>query len=562
MELSELLAAAVQVGQYISIWKMVPILIVLIIWGRLLTWADKDSIDAHLPRLPLNAAFLAGLVAAVALFLMVPGFALAFAVFMFIMVAEVATYLILRNNKIGLGDLSQQFKGWLHGFGSKKEKVVEAAVGEVLLHAKNGGAIEPPDSESPDLAGFMAVQSILSGPMKLGAESLQMAPQENAAPVKYYVDGVSYSGATLDKTASAAAVTYLKTLAGMDVHDKRKPQNGKMKVTLNGKKHELDLRTAGSTAGESLWVEVDPKKRHMEKLDQLGFSEDQLQTLDRYVQEKDGIIILSAPKDQGLTSLLYAVMRRHDAFLTHIVTLEHKQEQDLEGITQTPLPPGAPPQEEAKQADWLISQEPHVFLIDEVTDPKTAQAIVRHASGGKRAYVGMRAASTFDALNQWRKLVGDDKTALKYLRLVVNGRLVRRLCMACKVGYTADPETLRRLNMSPDKTAKLYQARTQPMVDQKGNPMPCDFCNDLRYKGRTGVYEMFEVDDEVRQVLLAGGSVNQLKQLFRKQRRRYMQEMALARVESGDTSVQEVLRVLKATDPAAAAAQPAGARRK
>jgi type II secretory ATPase GspE/PulE/Tfp pilus assembly ATPase PilB-like protein len=116
--------------------------------------------------------------------------------------------------------------------------------------------------------------------------------------------------------------------------------------------------------------------------------------------------------------------------------------------------------------------------------------------------------------------------------------------------------------MSPDKTAKLYQARTQPMVDQKGNPMPCDFCNDLRYKGRTGVYEMFEVDDEVRQVLLAGGSVNQLKQLFRKQRRRYMQEMALARVESGDTSVQEVLRVLKATDPAAAAAQPAGARRK
>jgi type II secretory ATPase GspE/PulE/Tfp pilus assembly ATPase PilB-like protein len=174
----------------------------------------------------------------------------------------------------------------------------------------------------------------------------------------------------------------------------------------------------------------------------------------------------------------------------------------------------------------------------------------------------MRAASTFDALNQWRKLVGDDKTALKYLRLVVNGRLVRRLCMACKVGYTADPETLRRLNMSPDKTAKLYQARTQPMVDQKGNPMPCDFCNDLRYKGRTGVYEMFEVDDEVRQVLLAGGSVNQLKQLFRKQRRRYMQEMALARVESGDTSVQEVLRVLKATDPAAAAAQPAGARRK
>ena len=121
-------------------------------------------------------------------------------------------------------------------------------------------------------------------------------------------------------------------------------------------------------------------------------------------------MILSAPKDQGLTSLLYAVMRRHDAFLTHIVTLEHNQQQDLEGITQTPLPPGATPQEESEQADWLISQEPHVFVIDQVDDAKTAQAIIRHASGGKRAYVGMRAGSTFDALNQWRKLVGDDKS--------------------------------------------------------------------------------------------------------------------------------------------------------
>jgi type II secretory ATPase GspE/PulE/Tfp pilus assembly ATPase PilB-like protein len=561
MELSQLLAAAVQVGQYISIWKMVPILIVLIIWARLLTWADKDSLEAHLPRMPLNAAFLGGLIAAFALFLVVPGFALALAVFMFIMVAELATYLILRNQKVGLSDLSQQFKDWIGGFGRKGPKVVEAAAGEVMLHNKSGSAIAPPDSESPDLAGFMGVQSILTGPMRHTAESLHLAPQENAAAVRYSVDGVSYSGSTLDKAASTAAITYIKTLAGMDVADKRKPQSGKMKVTLDGKKHELELKTAGSTAGESLWIEFDPKKRHTEKLDQLGMSEEQLQTIERYVSENDGIVILSAPKDQGLRSLLYSVMRKHDAFLTHIVTLEHNQQQDLEGITQTPLAPGASPAEEAKQADWLVSQEPHVFVIDEVQDPKTAQAIIRHASGGKRAYVGMRASSTFDALNQWRKLVGDDKAALKYLRLVVNGRLVRKLCMACKVGYTADPETLRRLNMSPEKTAKLFQARTQPMVDQKGNPMPCDFCHDLRYKGRTGVYEMFEIDDEVRQVLLAGGSVNQLKQLFRKQRRRYMQEMALARVESGDTSVQEVLRVLKATDPSSGAAS-ATAKRK
>ena len=116
--------------------------------------------------------------------------------------------------------------------------------------------------------------------------------------------------------------------------------------------------------------------------------------------------------------------------------------------------------------------------------------------------------------------------------------------MACKVGYTADPETLRRLNMSPDKVGKLFQARTQPLRDQKGNPLVCEFCQDMRFVGRVGVYETFIVDDEVRNVIVGGGTINQLKALFRKQRQKYLQEAALARVEAGDTSVQEVLRVL------------------
>ncbi|HTL29012.1 MAG TPA: hypothetical protein VL282_07325, partial [Tepidisphaeraceae bacterium] len=225
MDLGQLLAAAtpIEVGQYISVWKCLPVLIVLLIWARLLTWADKDSIDAHLPRDPLNAAFLGGIIAAVALFLVVPGFGLAFAVFMFFFVAEIATYLLLRNQKIGLSDLSQQFKDWIGSVGRKGPKEVEAAPGEVLLMNKSGSSIAAPDAESPDLAGYLGVQQLLTAPMRHTAGSLHMAPQENAAAVRYVVDGVTYTGPTLDKNTSGAAITYLKQLAGMDVADKRKP---------------------------------------------------------------------------------------------------------------------------------------------------------------------------------------------------------------------------------------------------------------------------------------------------------------------------------------------------
>jgi type II secretory ATPase GspE/PulE/Tfp pilus assembly ATPase PilB-like protein len=112
--------------------------------------------------------------------------------------------------------------------------------------------------------------------------------------------------------------------------------------------------------------------------------------------------------------------------------------------------------------------------------------------------------------------------------------------------YNPDPETLKKLNMPPERVGKLFTARTTPLRDPKGREMVCDFCLDLRFRGRVGVFEMFQIDDDVRQVVQAGGSINQLKMLFKKQRQRYLQEAALARAVAGDTSLQEVARVLRA----------------
>jgi general secretion pathway protein E len=217
----------------------------------------------------------------------------------------------------------------------------------------------------------------------------------------------------------------------------------------------------------------------------------------------------------------------------------------LEGITQNKLAANASPAEEAKSTSWVISQEPDAIMISKIEDRRSATDLIKYAKGGKAVYVGMQAGSTFEALDAWRKLVGDDRLATDQLRLIIAGRVLRKLCNACKVGYAPDPGTLRKLNMNPDKVSTLFQARTQPLRDQKGNPIPCEFCNDLRFKGRTGVFETFLVDDEVREVIAAGGSANQLKAVFRKQRAKLLQEEALGLVEKGDTSVQEVLRVLK-----------------
>ncbi len=200
-------------------------------------------------------------------------------------------------------------------------------------------------------------------------------------------------------------------------------------------------------------------------------------------------------------------------------------------------------------------------MLDQITSPASARELVTYAAEGKRVYVGMRAGNTFDALKQWRKLVGDDALAVKGLRMVIAGRLMRKLCSACKVAIQPDPETLRKLNLDPARITKLYIARTEPMKTDKGVVVPCDHCQELRFKGRLGVFEIFNIDDDAKQAITSGGSETQLKASFRKQRLRFMQEMALVQVEAGETSVQEVLRAMKDTPtPTATPTKPAPTR--
>lgn len=530
-------------GGYVSIVKLIPALLILLVWARLMTWADKDAPVAHLPRMGINIAMLCGMVLAFALFFLLPYYFIALPAVLVIFGAELGTYLILRHQKVGLSDLKDQFNAWIKGMGGKKKEAV-APPGQVLLMTKGGQAMPIPKADDGDRPGYDAAQIMLTDPLRKGADQIDVDSRgEAGTTVRYWVDGVSYTGQALDRAAGAAGILYMKAIAGLDIEDRRKPQSGAMRITIEGQKHDLNVQTAGSTAGESMRLSLDPKKQHDFQLNQLGFSEKQLATVKESIQEKTGIVLLSAPKGMGLTSLMYGILRGHDAFLEHIQTVEREAPQDLDGITQTKLGTNASAAEEFKAADWVISQEPDVILINKVEDNRTAAELIKFAkTNNKRVYIGFRAGSTFEALDQWRKLVGDDGQAVEVLRMVINGRVLRTLCNACKVEFSPDPAMLRKLGMNPEKVTKLFQARTQPLRDPKGNPVPCTFCNDLHFKGRTGVFEIMTIDDEMREAIAAGRPV---EQVFRKQRGRFLQEEALALVEGGQTSVQEVKRVMK-----------------
>jgi type II secretory ATPase GspE/PulE/Tfp pilus assembly ATPase PilB-like protein len=545
--------AAIPTGPYINGYAVLAMVVVLLPWARLLTWIDKDAPNCHLPRVILNCAFFGGLLAAVFLFLVAPfGLWGGLGVLIGIMLAEVGVYLGLRYQKVGLKDIKEQLKGLFERKGEKTEKKAKAVAGQVTIINKAGVPMPQPDPQTPERQQYDTAMQILTEPMRRGAEKMELVCTSDGAAASYQVDGVVHDGPTLDRSAAAAATGYFKFLSGLDINEKRKPQTGSFKTVINGIKREMKITVRGSSSGESMTIISEPKKRHGFTLDTLGFSPEQLQTVKDMITDGSGLVLLAVPSGHGLTALEYAIMRGHDAFLQHLITIEREVAQELEGVTQNLLPLGCSAQEEAKQVAWVVSQEPDVILMAGIEDSNAARDLAGYSeTAGRRAYVGLRAMSAFDALKQWRKLVGDDNLAIKSLRLIIAGRAVRMLCENCKIGYTPDPTLLKKLNMDPARVSKLFQARTSPMRDPKGNPVPCTACNDLAFKGRVGVYELLVIDDEMRQLLANNASDPQIKQAFRQQKGRYLQEMALELVERGVTSVNEVQRAMKPAEPAA-----------
>ncbi len=536
--------ADVNGGGYISIYKIIPVLLVLLVWARLLTWVDKDAPTLNLPREKLNLPLFGGLLLGFAAFFALPNFFLAFAVLLLCVGAEAGIYLNIRKKVSDFDDIKRQFKEWLESFrGKKLDTKLEVAEGQVAILSKAGPPILPPDPKLPERAIYDAMQTALVEPLTKLAEQIDLAPEAEGLAAKYIVDGVVYRGAVLQPALGASLISHLKEAAGLVVTEVRKPQTGSFKVTLNGKKRELKAQTAGTRAGEYMRLFVDPKKKADINLGNMGLSERQLGYINELLADKKGIVIISAPKGHGLTTAFYSMVRGHDVFIELIHTIERDSDDGVDGATMNRIAPTAPPEEEAKKLDWIVSQEPDVIAIAPVESQEAARGLIEFAKTGKRVYIAMRASSTFEALDQWRKLVGDNTLAMQELRLVINGRILRKLCEACKVGYAPDAPTLRKLGINPERVTALFQARTTPMKDQKGEVVPCMFCNELRFKGRVGVYETLMIDDEVRQAIAAGKSPSTA---FRKQRGKYLQEEALALVEKGQTSVQEVLRVLKA----------------
>jgi len=251
---------------------------------------------------------------------------------------------------------------------------------------------------------------------------------------------------------------------------------------------------------------------------------------------------------------MYSLVRNHDAFLNNINTLEKLPTSKLLNVTQNTYSlSDTGTTTYAKRLQAIVRMGPDVVGIGECEDDETAKVASAAAKDGKIIYIVMNADSVLQALGKWLKLVGDRKLVAETLVGISNQRLLRKLCEQCKQGYTPNAELLKKFNLPAEKAKVLYRPGKE-IFDKRGKPSMCQHCQGTGFVGRTGVFEMIVLNDELRKAVRQVKQLPELGMQFRRAKMLYLQEQALRKVIAGTTAVNEMLRVLASAKKDAAEA--------
>ena len=370
---------------------------------------------------------------------------------------------------------------------------------------------------------------------------LMVLPQKGQ--IRLRIEGEVVEGGSLDRRAADGVSAFMKKLAGLDPAETRKPQEGRLRAAVAGQTFELRVKTSGSVRGEQVGVRIFDLATSQMSLDELGLSAPQLEALKAALLAKPGLVILSGPRNCGLTTMLQAALRNYDRYMNNVIAFEPHVEMEVENVTHLNLN-----QEDGASAANEVRQHtrmgPDIVAIDSLNSPEVALLIVEQARE-RRALAALRAGDAGEALARMATLLGATDALAATVRLAMNQRLVRLLCPQCKEAYRPNPDFIRKANLGSQRVELLYRPPTRAAAG--GKAAECPKCHDARYVGRSGLFELMVIDDEARRLIAGRASASDLRVYARKRGMRNLQEEGLQLVIDGKTSVDEVLRAIKQT---------------
>ena len=379
------------------------------------------------------------------------------------------------------------------------------------------------------------VSLIITNALDMRASDIHVEPFENRLSVRYRVDGVLHDVESPPKRLAAPVISRIKIMANLDIAERRLPQDGRIRLRVQGKEIDLRVSTVPTMHGESVVMRILDKGGVALDFYKLGFAEDTLKSFIEVLQQPHGILLVTGPTGSGKTTTLYTALDRLNQPDVKILTVEDPVEYQMVGINQIQVKP----QIDLTFANALrsiVRQDPDVIMIGEIRDLETAQIAVQSALTGHMVLSTLHTNDAASTVNRLLDMGVDDYLLTSTVVGILAQRLVRKLCPHCKEPYHALPEIVTQLGLAkfaPPGDITLFHARG------------CGQCSQTGYMGRFCILEMLPMSDPLRSLIMKHVNSNELKAQAQRDGMVSMYEDGMRKALAGDTTFEEVLRVTR-----------------
>jgi len=379
------------------------------------------------------------------------------------------------------------------------------------------------------------VNLVLTDAVKRGASDIHMEPYEKEFRVRFRIDGVLQGIMTPPLKLKDAITSRLKIMAKLDISEKRLPQDGRimLKMQIGGKKKQLDFRvsTLPTLWGEKIVLRLLDKENLRLDMTKLGFEEVSLAKFQKAILKPYGMVLVTGPTGSGKTNTLYSSISQLNQPDTNIMTAEDPVEFQLGGVNQVQM------KEQiglnfATALRAFLRQDPNIILVGEIRDFETAEIAIKAALTGHLVLSTLHTNGAPETITRLMNMGIEPFLVATSVHLICAQRLVRRICKDCAEPVEMPPQALIDEGYTPE------ESKTVTIMKGKG----CATCNKTGYKGRTGLYEVMEVDDEIRELVLVGASAVELKKKAIERGMITLRRSGLMKVAQGWTTLEEVAR--------------------
>lgn len=405
---------------------------------------------------------------------------------------------------------------------------MQEAVNEIMKNLPKEEDLDNTQIQSDDAPVSRMVNSIIKNAVKMRASDIHFDPQERELKVRYRIDGVLRTEQTLEKNMHGVVIARIKIISNIDIAEKRLPQDGRFNMIIDFRSIDVRVSTIPTAKGEKVVLRILDFSQGIKKIEELGFSNSQAYNFRKMVSRSNGIVLITGPTGSGKTSTLYSLLTELNSEDVNIVTVEDPIEYQIEGINQIQI------NEKidltfARGLRSILRQDPNIIMVGEIRDIETAEMAIRSALTG---HLVLSTIHTNDAASTVSRLIDmgiEPYLISSSLSGVVAQRLVRRICPDCKISYTPSPDEQQILDRYNIDKSNIFIGQG------------CSNCNMTGYKGRIGIYELFKLDDNIKQMIVDKKINTEINKYLSEMNYTTILEDGLKKVEQGITTITEVI---------------------